>query len=81
MPCPTPTSAKKILDITDRDDAPAVLVVPEWPYQAWWCKLHLAPERVSGAALIPTTQGCFFGTCFTTRALAIRTRAVGPCNE
>ena len=34
----------------------------------------------SGAALIPSTQGCFFGTCFATRPLVIRTRAVRPCN-
>jgi hypothetical protein len=25
----------KILDIIERDDANAVLIVPEWPYQAW----------------------------------------------
>ena len=32
----------KILDITERDDAGAVLVVPEWPYQALWRRLHSA---------------------------------------
>ena len=32
----------KTLDITERDDAVAVLVVPEWPYQAWWRRLHSA---------------------------------------
>ena len=40
-----------------------------------------AREHVSGAALIPTTQGCFFGTCFATRSLVIRPSAVSPCNE
>ena len=31
-----------ILDIIERDNAGAVLVVPEWPYEAWWRRLHLA---------------------------------------
>ena len=38
-----------------------------------------AREHVSGAALIPITQGCFFGSCFATRPIVIRTRAVSPC--
>ena len=40
-----------------------------------------AREHVSGAALIPITQECFFGSCFAARPLVIRTRAVSPCNE
>ena len=32
----------KILNIIERGDAEAVLVVPEWPYQAWWRRLHSA---------------------------------------
>jgi len=75
----------KILDIIERDDADAVLIVPEWPYQAWWRRLHSAAwarrvaawEFVSGAALIPNTQDCFFGSHFTTRLLILRVRAVG----
>ena len=31
------------LSSTECDDAPAVIVVPEWPYQAWWRRLHPAP--------------------------------------
>ena len=27
---------EKILDNTERDDAGAALVVPEWPYRTWW---------------------------------------------
>ena len=75
----------KILDIIERDDANAVLIVPEWPYQTWWRRLHSAAwarrvaawEFVSGAALIPNTQDCFFGSHFTTRLLILRVRAVG----
>ena len=77
----------KILDITERDEAGAVLVVPEWPYQAWWPRLHSAAwarrvaawEFVSGAVLIPNTQDCFFGPRFTTRLLILRIRAAGSC--
>ena len=32
----------KILDIIERDYVDAVLVVPEWPYQAWWRRLNSA---------------------------------------
>ena len=79
----------KILDITERDDAEAVLIVPEWLYQDWWGRLHSAAwarsvvawEFISGAALIPNTQDCFFGSCFTTRLLILRTRAVSSCAE
>ena len=79
----------KILDITERNDAGAVLVVPEWPYRAWWRRLNSAAwvrrveawELVSGAALIPNTQDCFFGSRFTTRLRFLRTRAVGSCAE
>ena len=79
----------KILDIIERGGAEAVLVVPEWPYQAWWRRLHSAAwarriaacDHVSGAALIPNTQGCFFGSCFTTRLLIIRTTAVSTCSS
>ena len=75
----------KILDIIERDDANAVLIVPEWPYQTWWRRLHSAAwarrvaawEFVSGAALIPNTQDCFFGSHFTTRLPILRVRAVG----
>ena len=67
------------------DDANAVLIVHEWPYQTWWRRLHSAAwarrvaawEFVSGAALIPNTQDCFFGSHFTTRLLILRVRAVG----
>ena len=38
-------------------------------------------KHVSGAALIPITQGFFFGACFAARPLVIRTRAVRPCNK
>ena len=77
----------KALKIIERDDAGAVLVVPEWPYQAWWRRLHSAVwarrvagwELISGAALILNTQGCFFGSRFS--ILILRTRAVGSCAE
>ena len=32
----------KTLDILERDDAGAALVVPEWPFRAWWRRLHSA---------------------------------------
>ena len=79
----------KILDIIERVDAVVVLVVPEWPYPAWWRRLlsaawvpHFAAwEFVSGAVLIPNTRDCFFGRHFTTRILILRTRAVASCAE
>ena len=79
----------EILDITERVGADAVLVVPEWPYQAWWRRLHSAAwarrvaawEFVSGAALIPNTQDCFLGSRFTTGLLIFRIGAVGSCAE
>ena len=80
-----PASFDNTLDIIERDGADAVLVMPEWPYQAWWRRLHSAAwarrvaawEFVSGAALIPNTQDCFFGSHFTTRLLILRVRGVG----
>ena len=32
----------KTLDILERNDADAVLVVPEWPFRAWLRRLHSA---------------------------------------
>ena len=79
----------KIPDITKRDDADAAVVVPEWPYRAWWRRLPSAAfvrrvkawEFVSDAALIPNTQDCFFRSRFTARLLLLRTRAAGSCAE
>ena len=55
-----------ILDVIERDDARVVLIVPCWPHQAWFRRVHSAAwagriaawERFSGAALIPNTAGC-----------------------
>jgi len=79
----------KTLDILERDDSGAALVVPEWPFRAWWRRLHSAAwvRRVaawlfvSGAALTPNAQDCFCGSRFTTRLLISRIRAVGSRAE
>ena len=78
-----------ILDIIERDDARVVLIVPCWPHQTWFRRLHSAAwagriaawERISGAALMPNTTDCFFGDRFTTDLLVFRTQALGVCDE
>ena len=78
-----------ILDIIERDNARVVLIVPCWPHQSWFRRLHSAAwagriaawERISGAALMPNTTDCFFGDRFTTDLLVFRTQAVGVCDE
>ena len=75
-----------ILDITERDDARVVLIVPCCPHQAWfhsaaWTGRITAWEHISGAALMPNTADCFFGGRFTTDLLVFRTKALGVCDE
>ena len=78
-----------ILDITERDGARVVPIVPCWPHQALfrrfrstaWSGRIAAWERISGAALLPNTADCFFGDYFTTDLLVFRTEALGECDE
>ena len=64
----------RILSSIERDDAPAVLVVPEGltgvvaqAALSTGAGRIAAREHASGAALFPITQGCFFGSCSATR--------------
>ena len=64
----------------------AVLIVPCWPHWAWLHSAALAGriaawERTSDGALVLDTPGRFFGDRFTTGLLAVRTHAVGVCDE
>ena len=66
-----------------------MLIVPCWPHQVWFLRLHSAAwagriaawVRISGAALMPNAAGCFFGGRFTTGLLVFRTQALGVCDE
>ena len=71
-----------VLDMIERFDAVAVVVVPKWPHKRWWGRLLSGPwqERVERVlelpadSLVANNQHCFFGTHFTTRLVAFRTR-------
>ena len=60
----------------------AVVVVPKWHHKRWWGRLRSGPwqERVESVlelpadSLVANNQHCFFGTRFTTRLVAFRTR-------
>ena len=50
-------------------------------HSAAWAGRIAALERISGAALMPTTADCVFGDRFTTDLLVFRIQALGVCDE
>ena len=75
----------RVLDRIERDNATAILVLPEWTYKPWWRRLHsnawasriaiadYLPEN-SLVANAPNREHCFFGERFTSRLLVLRTQ-------
>ena len=62
----------------------AVLIVPEWPYKAWWHRLWsgawhtriTAYEYLGAGSIVANDAACFFQGRFETRLVALRLR---PC--
>ena len=76
-----------VLDMIERFDAEAIVIVPMWTHKRWWGRLLSGPwrERMVRTLELPVNSlaannpHCFFGARFTTRLLAFRTRRVaGP---
>jgi hypothetical protein len=72
----------EVLDLIERDDAEATLIVPVWTGKPWWNRLWSGQwtarrgrfEFLDGSALIANNEHCFFGTEFTNQLLVMRTR-------
>ena len=78
----------KVLDIVERDDASAVIIVPEWPRYPFWIRVRsaawqrrvVASEFLGAEALVPNPENaasCFFGERFNSRLLVMRVEPVG----
>ena len=73
----------RIMDKIERDNADAVLVVPEWPHTPWWRRLASGAWRARVATsellpakiLIPYNEHYFFGATSTSRLLILRANA------
>ena len=73
-----------ILDKIERDNAEVVLVVPKWPREMWWKRIHAgawrarvgAAEALPARLLEPYNEHCFFGSSFTTGLLVMRTTKI-----
>ena len=76
----------EVLDVIERDEADAILVVPCWHRKAWWHRLHsrrwrervVDSERMPGTVLVANNPHCFFGEQFATDLLVLRTGTLGP---
>ena len=72
----------EVLDIIERDDAEATLVVPVWSSKAWWNRLWSGAwsarrgkfEFLAGSVLVANNEHCFFGTAFASQLLVLRTK-------
>ena len=86
----------KVLDRVERDDAEAVIVVPEYASKPFWKRMQAGQwqQRVARSLWLPAesvepnaenAEHCFFGAeatgPFTCRLWAIRTRRVGPADD
>ena len=76
----------EVLDVIERDEAVAMLVVPCWHRNAGWHRLRSRPwrervvdsERMPGTVLVANNPHCFFGEQFATDLLVLRTGTLGP---
>ena len=74
----------EVLDKVERDNAEVIMLVPEWQQKRWWHRLASGPwqDRIAGGFFLPpdslvaNNDDCFFGSSFTTRLFAFRTRRV-----
>ena len=61
----------RVLDILERDNAQAVLVLPKWTYQPWWNRIFTSlwhrvhrVEYLPTNALVSNNDDCFFAKQF-----------------
>ena len=77
----------RVLDVIERDNANAVIIVPEWTERTWWRRIWsgafqrrvAAAEFIAGSALVPNSENahtCFFTGPFNSRLLVMRTVAI-----